>query len=78
MADLDVVAGLGALEGDAPRGREGLVAVVAVGEHHVDDGLERRVEQHLERPIGGLPMLVGDLVRGGLRDAGWVLVTGRD
>ena len=64
VAHLHEVAGLGALEGDAATGRERLVAVVAVGEHHVDDGLERRIEQDLEGPIGGLPVLVGDLVRG--------------
>ena len=46
-----------------PSRDEGLVAVVAAGEHHVDDGLERRIEQHLERPLGRLPVLVGDLVR---------------
>ena len=60
--DLDEIAGLGALEGDLPAGREGLVAVVAAGEDHVDDRLERRVEQDLERPLSRLPVLVGDLV----------------
>ena len=65
--DLDEVAVVGALEGDPAVGGERLVAVVAAGEHHVDDGLERRVEQHLERPIGRLPVLVGDLVAAGSR-----------
>ena len=54
---------VGALEGDAAARRQRLVAAVAAGEHHVDDRLERRVEQDLEGPVGRLPVLVGDLVR---------------
>ena len=54
---------VGALEGHAAVRGERLVAIVAAGEHHVDDGLEGRVEQDLERPIGRLPVLVGDLMR---------------
>ena len=63
---LGEVAVLGADEGHAPVGRERLVAIVAAGEHHVDDRLERRVEQDLERPIGLGAVLVGDLVARGL------------
>ena len=50
----------------APVGRERLVAIVAAGEHHVDDRLERRVEQDLEGAIGLGAVLVGDLMAGGL------------
>ena len=49
-------------ERDPTLGGERLVAVVAAREHHVDDGLERRLEQHLERGIDLGPVLVGDLV----------------
>ena len=49
-------------ERDPPSARQRLVAVVAAGEHHVDDGLELRPEQHLERGVDRGPVAVGDLV----------------
>ena len=64
--DLGEVAALGALEGHPPVGGERLVTIVAAGEHHVDDGLERRIEQDLERAIGFRAVLVGDLMSCGL------------
>ena len=69
-AHLDEVTGVGPLEGHPAARGQGFVAVVPMGEHHVDDGLERRIEQHLERLLGCLPVLVGDLVRRGRDCAG--------
>ena len=43
-------------------GAQRLVGPVAAGEHHVDDGLEARVEEHVEGGLGQIAVLVGDLV----------------
>ena len=65
----DLPAGVGAAEGDHPVGGESLVAAVAAGEHHVDDGLEGGVEQHLEGGVDVGPVLGSDLVaRPGFRN----------
>ena len=65
--DLLVAAALGPPEADPPVVRPGLVRPVAREQDHVDDGIEGRVEQHLERPLGVVLAIGGDLVNGDRR-----------
>ncbi len=60
--DLLVAAALGAPEADPPVVRAGLVRRVAREQDHVDDRVERGVEQDLERPLGVVDAFGGDLV----------------
>ena len=49
-------------ERDPPLRAQGLVAVVAAGEDHVDDGFQFLAEEHLERGVDRGPIGLGDLV----------------
>ena len=62
--DLLVAAALGAPEADPPVVRTGLVRPVAREQHHVDDRIERAVEQDVERTLGVVDAFGGDLVDG--------------
>ena len=50
-----VEAGVASPEPACSRGRSGLVRAVAADEHHVDDRVERGIEQHFQRPVRLLP-----------------------
>ena len=72
--DLLVAAALGPPEADPPVVRTGLVRPVAREQDHVDDRVERAVEQDLERALGVVCALGGDLVdrhRGGGSRHNW-------
>ena len=65
-----VSAGRGPGGTDAPVGGECFVRAVTVREDHVDDRLEARVEQHVERGVDVGAVRVGDLVRNRARRVG--------
>ncbi len=62
-----LVSGVGAAERDRAVVGAGLVVVAVAREHHVDDGLEARIQEDVEGPIGVGFELGGDLVRGSYR-----------